>query len=1173
MSELSQELVERGREGAEARGAGETRVGVASTLPAGSSDVATAPTVALPQGAQPAGPLTPVSTQPASGRWSTARLPVVERGAYAPLGEVAQGGIGRVLSAHDERLCRTVAIKELLEAGGAAEERFVREALLTARLQHPSIVPVYEAGRWPTGEPFYAMKLVSGRPLSEVIAEHRSLDGRLPLLPHVLSVAEAVAYAHEKRIIHRDLKPANVLVGAFGETVVIDWGLGKDLAEEGYPESAEGAPSSITGEGLTMQGAVMGTPAYMPPEQAAGEAVDERADVYALGAILYHLLSGAAPYDAPTSMAILDEVLRTPPPALRARQPGIPDDLLAIVDKAMARDPAARYPCAQHLAEDLRRFLAGQLVVAHRYTPRERALRFVRKHRAAFSVAGAALLILAVMAALGIAGVVRERNLARQRQEETERAQKDAEDARRRAATHADELTMAQARSALERDPNEALAWLRTLSPTFDAFGAARILAGDAAARGISVVLRGHQGAVNRVAFSRDGRMLGTSSDDRTARLWAPDGRLLALLEGHTDEVWALAFSPDGQTLATSGKDRTARLWDVPTGTSRVLASASAPVKEVAFSPDGRLLFTTTGNGVELFGLPALDERYAHEEPNLRHFPLFAPDHPAAVVRVRENRFVERLDTESGALVTVPLDAEILALAVHAGQKLFAGGATDGRIFLVDLERGEARFLGGLPILMRALAFSPDGDALAGGGEDGSIVRWDLATGAVRSLGHHDGPVGRLLHSPDGRRLASSSDDHTVRLWDLATGDARVLRGFQDATHELAFSPDGTLLAASSADGTARIFRVLDPATSLLRAQGGPVLAGAFSPRGDAFATCARDGVVRLFALPAAEPVALAMHAGACRALAFSPDGALIASAGDDGAVRIVTREGIPLRDTAMSGAPLRALRFTPDGARVAAAGVDGAIRLIDVRAQGERVLYGHAGPVRAMAVAPGGEFLISGGEDGVVRVWDLETGETRVMGRHAGPVLAVAVAPGGERVASGGEDRALRLWEGTRGPARTLEVGGRGLTQLVFSPDGALLAGTGGDADARVWEVATGALRRVLRGHEGEVLGCHFAPSGDALATASADRTARLWDLESGEGRVLARHAGAALGVVFAPDGQSIASLGEDGVVILARDDLPRDPAAFLAYLRDMAQDEIPGHEESGKRAHARKR
>jgi serine/threonine protein kinase len=326
--------------------------------------------------------LAPLELPPASAGYAS-RLPIVPRENYEPLGLVAAGGIGRIRRARDERLDRQVALKELLyEADPAAEERFVREALITARLTHPGIIPVYEAGRWPSGEPFYAMKLVSGRSLADVIEAAPTLAERLALVPHVRAVAEAVAYAHSKHIIHRDLKPANILVGEFGETVVIDWGLAKDLSRRGDPGAPRSAPSRrqpldayaravSEAESLTMLGAVIGTPAYMPPEQASGQPVDQRADVYAIGAILHHVLAGRPPYGGPTPGAILRGVLKGPPPIPRGEQP-IAHDLLAIVQKAMARDPAARYPSARELADDLRRFQTGQIVGAHTYSPAAR---------------------------------------------------------------------------------------------------------------------------------------------------------------------------------------------------------------------------------------------------------------------------------------------------------------------------------------------------------------------------------------------------------------------------------------------------------------------------------------------------------------------------------------------------------------------------------------------------------------------------------------------------------------------------------------------------------------------------------------------------------------------------------------------------------------------------------
>ena len=270
-------------------------------MPGGTNDPA--PTVTHGESLSPT-----VAAEPDGAHDADAsRLPVVGREHYAVEGEFARGGMGRILSARDRRLGRTVALKELQAVASPDARRFVREALVTARLQHPAIVPIYEAGRWPDGVPFYAMKLVTGRSLDALIrAAEGGLAGRLALLPHLLAVAEAVAYAHGQHIVHRDLKPANVLVGAFGETVVVDWGLAKDL---GAPATADDDPAAVVGSGGggddTVVGTVLGTPVYMAPEQARGQAVDERADVYALGAMLYYLLAGAPPRSGTTVREVL----------------------------------------------------------------------------------------------------------------------------------------------------------------------------------------------------------------------------------------------------------------------------------------------------------------------------------------------------------------------------------------------------------------------------------------------------------------------------------------------------------------------------------------------------------------------------------------------------------------------------------------------------------------------------------------------------------------------------------------------------------------------------------------------------------------------------------------------------------------------------------------------------
>jgi serine/threonine protein kinase len=344
---------------------------------------------------------------------------VDEAETYAIEEQIGAGGMGTVLAARGSRFGRPVALKVVTVDREDLRRRFEREAQVTARLQHPAIVPVYGSGRGRNGQPFYAMKQVSGQPLDQVIAGATTPATRIALLPNVIAVTEAIAYAHAQRVIHRDLKPANILVGAFGETVVIDWGLAKDLARQSNDDDTAESPyrASDTAADATAIGKVMGTPAYMPIEQARGELVDERGDVYALGAILYHLLHGASPYVREGERGVpwetmVARVLAGPPPPLESLEPEVPPDLLAIVRRAMARDAGERYPSAGELAEDLRRFQTGQLVGAHRYSTWQLVKRWLRRHRTAVTVAAAAVVVLVVISAFGIQRIRRERSEA-----------------------------------------------------------------------------------------------------------------------------------------------------------------------------------------------------------------------------------------------------------------------------------------------------------------------------------------------------------------------------------------------------------------------------------------------------------------------------------------------------------------------------------------------------------------------------------------------------------------------------------------------------------------------------------------------------------------------------------------------------------------------------------------
>ncbi len=334
--------------------------------------------------------------------------------------ELGSGGSSRVFLARDRRLGREVALKILQRTEPVAIERFLREGRITARLQHPAIVPLHEMGRLSTGEPFLAMKRSTGLPLDRAIAAATGLEARLALLPGVLAACNAVAYAHASGVIHRDLKPSNVLLGEFDETLVADWGLAKEISDPA--ERRPGAADAVSGHevsgtsgdsaGLTVAGGTLGTPAYMPPEQARGEPADARSDVWALGAMLSHVVSGAPPYSGASAVEILEQVRSGPPPPLRSTTPAAPPELASIVDRALAFAPGDRYPDASALAEELRAYLAGRRVRAHAYTPRELVSHWMRRHRTLVRVGAASLAVLLAGGAFSFFRIVQEKRRA-----------------------------------------------------------------------------------------------------------------------------------------------------------------------------------------------------------------------------------------------------------------------------------------------------------------------------------------------------------------------------------------------------------------------------------------------------------------------------------------------------------------------------------------------------------------------------------------------------------------------------------------------------------------------------------------------------------------------------------------------------------------------------------------
>jgi aminoglycoside phosphotransferase (APT) family kinase protein len=514
--------------------------------------------------------------------------------------ELGRGGMGRVVEAFDTHLGRTVALKEVLEGGGASMvRRFKREVRITARLEHASIVPLYDSGLMHDGRPFYVMRRVSGRPLDELISSARDLDHRLALLPNVLAAIDAIAHAHRRGVIHRDLKPANILVGDLGETVVIDWGLAK-VIDEDDPEPDSLEPRLPSDSLKTQVGSVFGTPGFMAPEQARGEEPSPRSDVFALGATLYQLLAGKPPVRGNSATEVIASTMKLRILPLETACPGAPAELVTIIQKALAFDAAQRYATAGDLAEDVRRFTTGQLVGAHRYTAIQRFLRFARRHRAALSIAAAAMTVLAALSWFSVHRIVQERDAANAARSEAEVQRALAKNEAERASKRADQLLVSHARTLLDANPTAAVAILEHITtakpPLADEIAG---LTQAAMTRGVAWGLPTLPGMITSFEMTRDGRRLFELDRQGRLQLFDLDRREAVMQKEIAGSFQATWIDNDSKLFMLRSKQPPA-LFDPAANTVDAIDVA---MRDYVKSADGKRLAYIDATGVGIFDL------------------------------------------------------------------------------------------------------------------------------------------------------------------------------------------------------------------------------------------------------------------------------------------------------------------------------------------------------------------------------------------------------------------------------------------------------------------------------------------------------------------------------------------------------------------------------------------
>lgn len=997
-------------------------------------------------------------------------------GKFVDLTLIGKGGMGVVYRAVQKDLNCVVALKMMRGSNPSPEavRRFQHEMEFVARMRHPNIVSIREVGMH-EGAYFYTMDFVQGTDLSQQVP---FTPEALPQAARLLiDVARAVDHAHQRGILHRDLKPANILIDSDGKPFLTDFGLAKWLDRDNSASS---------------RNRIVGSLPYMAPEHFDGRDSTIRTDVYGLGAILYAILTGRAPFVAETHVALIHKIASEQPPPPRQYQPAlarrINRDLETICLKCLRKDPGQRYDRAGDLADDLDRWLRNEPIHARPIGLLERSQKWARRHPAAASLAALGLAaILAIMLIQWYYSrrlerlnlrLVDSNRVAEQRRRDLQAIFYDSQLSL--AGRAWDEAQIDRVRTLLESaatqssDGRELRGW--------EWFYLNRLCHADLC------TFQAHAGQATCLAFSSDGARLATGGTDGAIRIWELARAVeVADLQRHSGPIAALAFHPRENWLASAGADARVHIWNLENGTVLfTLTGHVMPVTSLAFRPDGSQLATAS-----------LD----------------------ATVRTWDVGTGRQLHVFQGH------NAGVRAVAYRPDGRVLASAGDDGMIHIWNVDSGtRQRVLSEPSFKPQKVRFSPDGAALAAGGGGERLVVWNPNRGAeILSIDSPDGAFTDLAFAPDGSQIATAGTNQTLRLWNATTGSSLGhIRGHLGPVNAVSYSPRGGVLASVGADGCAKVWSAVPvPESTRLARHLLRVTGLAFSPDGQRLATSSYDQDVKLWDLRKGTEL---RHFG---------DHEIdrgVATEGRPGPIRsIISRSGHSQLATAVA--------YSPNGERVASAGADNTVRIWCVATGQELLKLKHGGLVSSVAYSPDGRRLASGCWDDLAYLWDAQTGELLgTFSGHDDNVTAVAFSPTGRWLATGSEDRLIRLWDLSHNreprslPDLVLTGHTAEVTCVAFNRQGDRLASGSDDQTVRLWDLPRGTPSFVLQGHTGRVTAVAFSPSGTRLASvgqAKWDRPVRLWDTATGRevASYGAESSGGAHGVAFSPDGRRLAA------------------------------------------------